>query len=106
MFERMPWDEMRDSDDEEAAAELAELEADEQEQLAWIDALAEEQPYAFPFMGPGLAKAHCRHPTYDFALTCGSRHAVCRTCGHSWLIVLGDGDADYLPADLPGIALR
>jgi hypothetical protein len=108
MFEMMPWDEYRDGTDDELAAELAELEAEEQEWLAWVDALAEESDpdLAVLVTRPGLAKAHCRHGVYDFALACETRHAICRTCGHSWLIALGEGDTDYLPADLPGVALR
>lgn len=107
MFERMPWDELRDGGDDGTEAELAELEAEERQMLGWIDALAEQQPDPFADLPlPGLAKAYCRHPQYDFALTAETRHAVCCTCGHEWLVVLGDGDTDYLPANLPGVALR
>lgn len=108
MFELMPWDEYRDGGDDELQAELAELEAEEQEWLAWVDTLAEESDpdLAVIVTRPGLAKAHCRHGAYGFALVGETRHAVCRACGHSWLIALGEGDTDYLPADLPGVALR
>lgn len=105
MFERMPWDELRDTGEDDEAAELAELEAEEREYFAWIDALAEEQAEVGA-TGPGLAKAYCRHERYDFVLTAETRHAVCHTCGHEWLVVLGDGATDHLPADLPGVALR
>ena len=100
MFELMPWDESRDGSDDELAAELAELEAEEQECMAWVDALAAESDPR-----PGLAKAHCRHGLYEFALDGETRHATCHTCGHSWLIALGDGDTDHMPADLPSVAL-
>jgi len=107
MSAMMPWDEYRDGTDDELAAELAELEAEEQEWLAWVDALAEGDPdLAVLVTRPGLAKAHCRHGVYEFALDGETRHAVCKTCGHSWLIALGTGDTDYLPADLPSVAQR
>jgi hypothetical protein len=109
MSEMMPWDEYRDGGDDELQAELAELEAEEQECMAWVDSLADEESLrdvglAVLVTRPGLAKAHCRHGAYEFALDGETRHAVCDTCGHSWLIALGEGDTDYLPADLPGVA--
>jgi len=108
MFNSMPWDEGRDTGDDELADELAEMEAEEQEWLAWVDALARgESDFAVPVgPRPGLAKAHCRHGAYEFVLDGQTRHAVCCTCGHTWLIALGAGDTDYLPADLPGVAHR
>jgi|GEM_PF-3510652 len=111
MSELMPWDENRDGTDDELAAELAELEAEERECMAWVDSLADEESerevgLAVLVTRPGLAKAHCRHGAYGFALDGETRRAICRTCGHSWLIALGAGDTDYLPADLPGLAVR
>jgi hypothetical protein len=95
MSESMPWDEYRDTGDDELAAELAEIELEEAEWLAWVDAIANEEPgdpdLAVLATRPGLAKAYCRHGAYDFALDAETQHAICRTCGHSWLIV-----PDYL----------
>lgn len=111
MFELMPWDEYRDGTDDELAAELAELVEEEAEWMARVDALADEESehdvgLAVLVTRPGLAKAACRHGVYGFALVGDTRHAICRTCSHSWLIALGTGGTDYLPADLPGVALR
>ena len=110
MSDTMPWDELRDRGDDAELAELAELadfEAEEKERLAWIDGLDEGDPdLAVLVDRPGLAKAICRHGGYEFALVAETRHAVCCTCGHSWLIAVGEGNTDSLPGDLPGVALR
>jgi len=118
MFEMMPWDEYRDGSDDELAAELAELVEEEAEWMAWVDALADEESafaadlacdpdLAVPVATrPGLAKAHCRHGVYGFALVGGVRHARCRDCGHSWLVVVSEGETDTMPANMPGIANR
>ncbi len=50
--------------------------------------------------------ACCQHSRYRFLLVNGMRHAQCCRCQHTWLIVLGDRETDYLPVDLPGIACR
>lgn len=64
------------------------------------DEMAEQQAEAE--QSPGC----CGHGNYAFLLVNGMRHARCQRCAHTWLVVLGDGDTDYLAADIPGIALR
>jgi|SRR6187399_741396 len=106
MFETMPWDQTRDGGSNELAEELADLEAEAGER-AFLAELALE--LAERANRPGLAKAgarHCGHGAYVFVLLAGQRLARCRACGHTWTVMLADGETDYLPADLPGIAIN
>jgi len=98
MFPKMPWDEGRDGAEDELARERValEIEADERR-------FAAESPER-----PGLAKTRpvCGHGAYTFILLDGTRLARCSACGHTWAVMLGTGNTDYMPADLPGIAIR